>query len=152
MAKQEKKRLGKKHRRPETRPHLGKTPKSAKSNVKETAVSSPKNRKAIATKKAKDAAKKLTSKQAPEFERKRAVAPTGAQMGQTRKQKAQHHPASPAKPKGEIASRAMERLARGGHTVRVLVSYGSYWFPWYMRRLAERPANVLFVAKSLVRS
>jgi proline dehydrogenase len=36
--------------------------------------------------------------------------------------------------------------------VRVLVSYGSYWFPWYMRRLAERPANVLFVAKSLVRA
>jgi proline dehydrogenase len=44
------------------------------------------------------------------------------------------------------------RLARAGHTVRVLVSYGSYWFPWYMRRLAERPANVLFVAKSLVRA
>jgi proline dehydrogenase len=34
----------------------------------------------------------------------------------------------------------------------VLVSYGSYWFPWYMRRLAERPANVLFVAKSLLRA
>jgi len=45
-----------------------------------------------------------------------------------------------------------QRLARAGHQVRVLVSYGSYWFPWYMRRLAERPANVLFVAKSLVRS
>jgi proline dehydrogenase len=45
-----------------------------------------------------------------------------------------------------------QRLARAGHTVRVLVSYGSYWFPWYMRRLAERPANVLFVAKSLVRA
>jgi proline dehydrogenase len=45
-----------------------------------------------------------------------------------------------------------QRLAQAGHTVRVLVSYGSYWFPWYMRRLAERPANVLFVAKSLVRA
>lgn len=44
------------------------------------------------------------------------------------------------------------RLARAGHTVRVLVSYGSYWFPWYMRRLAERPANVWFVARSLFRS
>jgi proline dehydrogenase len=43
-----------------------------------------------------------------------------------------------------------ERLARGGHRVSVLISYGSYWFPWYMRRLAERPANVLFVAKSLI--
>ena len=33
--------------------------------------------------------------------------------------------------------------------VRVLIAYGSYWFPWYMRRLAERPANVWFVVKSL---
>jgi proline dehydrogenase len=31
----------------------------------------------------------------------------------------------------------------------VLISYGDYWFPWYMRRLAERPANVLFVARNL---
>jgi proline dehydrogenase len=45
-----------------------------------------------------------------------------------------------------------ERLARAGHRVSVLVSYGSYWFPWYMRRLAERPANVLFVVKSLFRA
>jgi len=51
-----------------------------------------------------------------------------------------------------IQRAAQQRLARAGHTVRVLVSYGSYWFPWYMRRLAERPANVLFVAKSLFRS
>jgi proline dehydrogenase len=42
-------------------------------------------------------------------------------------------------------------LARAGHSVRVLVSYGSAWFPWYMRRLAERPANVWFVVKQLVR-
>jgi len=41
------------------------------------------------------------------------------------------------------------RLARAGHGVRVLISYGSYWFPWYMRRLAERPANVLFVLRTL---
>jgi proline dehydrogenase len=43
------------------------------------------------------------------------------------------------------------RLARAGHRVSVLVSYGSYWFPWYMRRLAERPANVFFVVRSLFR-
>jgi proline dehydrogenase len=43
------------------------------------------------------------------------------------------------------------RLAEAGHRVRVLISYGTYWFPWYMRRLAERPANVLFVVKSLFR-
>jgi len=43
-----------------------------------------------------------------------------------------------------------ERLAAAGWPVRVLISYGAYWFPWYMRRLAERPANVLFVARSLL--
>jgi len=42
------------------------------------------------------------------------------------------------------------RLLQEGHRVRVLISYGSHWFPWYMRRLAERPANVWFVARSLV--
>lgn len=41
------------------------------------------------------------------------------------------------------------RLAREGYRVRVLISYGSYWFPWYMRRLAERPANVLFIVKNV---
>lgn len=43
-----------------------------------------------------------------------------------------------------------ERLAREKYRVRVLISYGSAWFAWYMRRLAERPANVWFVVKSLV--
>jgi proline dehydrogenase len=41
------------------------------------------------------------------------------------------------------------RLAHDGASVRVLIAYGDYWFPWYMRRLAERPANVWFVARSL---
>jgi proline dehydrogenase len=41
------------------------------------------------------------------------------------------------------------RLIEQGHRVRVLISYGTFWFPWYMRRLAERPANVLFVAKNI---
>ena len=41
------------------------------------------------------------------------------------------------------------RLARMGKKVRVLISYGEYWFPWYMRRLAERPANVWFVIKNM---
>lgn len=40
-------------------------------------------------------------------------------------------------------------LAARGQTVKTLISYGSSWFPWYMRRLAERPANVWFVAKSM---
>jgi proline dehydrogenase len=42
------------------------------------------------------------------------------------------------------------RLAASGHRVRILVSYGTDWFPWYMRRLAERPANLGFVLRSLV--
>ena len=42
------------------------------------------------------------------------------------------------------------RLGADGKRLRVLISYGEYWFPWYMRRLAERPANVWFVVKNLV--
>jgi proline dehydrogenase len=42
-----------------------------------------------------------------------------------------------------------ERLVREGAVVRVLIAYGAYWFPWYMRRLAERPANVWFVVRSM---
>jgi proline dehydrogenase len=49
-----------------------------------------------------------------------------------------------------IQTAEQERLVRTGHTLRVLVAYGSHWFPWYMRRLAERPANVWFVMKQLV--
>ena len=48
-----------------------------------------------------------------------------------------------------IQKAAQLRLAQEGTAVRVLIAYGEYWFPWYMRRLAERPANVWFVAKSL---
>ena len=42
------------------------------------------------------------------------------------------------------------QLARAGARMRILISYGEYWFPWYMRRLAERPANLWFVAKNLL--
>lgn len=41
------------------------------------------------------------------------------------------------------------RLAAAGYRFRVLISYGEAWFAWYMRRLAERPSNVLFVLRSL---
>ncbi len=41
------------------------------------------------------------------------------------------------------------RLVNDGAIVRVLIAYGAYWFPWYMRRLAERPANVWFVLRSM---
>jgi len=43
------------------------------------------------------------------------------------------------------------RLARDGRRIRVLIAYGEYWFAWYMRRLAERPANVWFVVKNMLR-
>lgn len=49
-----------------------------------------------------------------------------------------------------IRSDAQRQLAAEGRTVKTLISYGAHWFRWYMRRLAERPANILFVAKSLL--
>jgi len=48
-----------------------------------------------------------------------------------------------------IRDSAQRRLVAEGHIVKTLVSYGAAWYRWYMRRLAERPANVLFVLKSL---
>jgi len=42
-----------------------------------------------------------------------------------------------------------QRLVQAGRPLRVLIAYGEYWFPWYMRRLAERPANVWFVVKNI---
>ncbi|HEY7510194.1 MAG TPA: proline dehydrogenase family protein [Vicinamibacteria bacterium] len=48
-----------------------------------------------------------------------------------------------------IRPREQARIAAAGHRFRVLISYGEAWFPWYMRRLAERPANVAFVVRSL---
>jgi proline dehydrogenase len=47
-----------------------------------------------------------------------------------------------------IQREAQLRLAREGIRTRVLISYGASWFPWYMRRLAERPANIAFVLKN----
>ena len=48
-----------------------------------------------------------------------------------------------------IRDSAQRRLVSEGHSVKTLISYGAAWYRWYMRRLAERPANVLFVVKSL---
>jgi proline dehydrogenase len=47
-----------------------------------------------------------------------------------------------------ISSERQRELARRGARIRCLISYGEFWFPWYMRRLAERPANVWFVVKN----
>ena len=41
------------------------------------------------------------------------------------------------------------RLAREGYGVKDLISYGDAWYAWYVRRLAERPANVLFAARQI---
>ena len=49
-----------------------------------------------------------------------------------------------------IRAAAQQALAQQGVAVRVLISYGTHWFPWYMRRLAERPANVWFVMRHLL--
>jgi len=43
-------------------------------------------------------------------------------------------------------------LVKEGYNVRVYVPFGREWYPYFMRRLAERPANVLFLAKNFFRS
>jgi proline dehydrogenase len=50
-----------------------------------------------------------------------------------------------------IQSARQQHFARLGLRTRCLISYGEYWFPWYMRRLAERPANLWFVMKNMFR-
>jgi proline dehydrogenase len=44
------------------------------------------------------------------------------------------------------------KLVSEGFNVRVYVPFGREWYPYFMRRLAERPANVLFLAKNFFRS
>ena len=44
-----------------------------------------------------------------------------------------------------------DTLVKEGCGVMVLISYGEAWYPWYVRRLAERPANVWFVVKSTIK-
>ena len=41
------------------------------------------------------------------------------------------------------------QLARDGYNMRIYVPYGKHWYPYFMRRLAERPANIWFVVKNL---
>ena len=49
-----------------------------------------------------------------------------------------------------IRADQQRRLKAAGYNVRVLIAYGDYWYPWYMRRLAERPANVIFALRQLL--
>lgn len=43
-------------------------------------------------------------------------------------------------------------LVRDGYRVRVYIPYGNDWFPYFMRRLAERPANIGFMIRNFSRS
>jgi proline dehydrogenase len=49
-----------------------------------------------------------------------------------------------------IRSGEQRRLAAEGYRVRDLIAYGEAWYPWYMRRLAERPANVIFALRQII--
>jgi proline dehydrogenase len=42
------------------------------------------------------------------------------------------------------------RLAKEGYRVQALIAYGEHWYPWYMRRLAERPANMWFALRQML--
>ena len=44
-----------------------------------------------------------------------------------------------------------EQLVAAGYRVRIYVPYGREWYPYFMRRLAERPANVMFILRSIFR-
>ncbi len=50
-----------------------------------------------------------------------------------------------------VRPRLQQDLVRQGHTALVATPFGSEWFPYFMRRLAERPANVVFILRNLVR-
>ena len=56
------------------------------------------------------------------------------------------HDALFARPAADLGA---QRLVAAGRPLRVLIAYGEYWFPWYMRRLAERPANIAFFLRAL---
>jgi proline dehydrogenase len=50
-----------------------------------------------------------------------------------------------------IRTDLQSRLVREGYRVRVYIPFGQDWFPYFMRRLAERPANLIFLAQNLLR-
>ncbi len=49
-----------------------------------------------------------------------------------------------------IRAGELRRLQEAGFPVFTLIAYGRHWYPWYMRRLAERPANVGFALRQLL--
>jgi proline dehydrogenase len=51
-----------------------------------------------------------------------------------------------------IGRELQRRLVEAGYRLRLYVPYGNAWYPYFMRRLAERPANVIFLARNLLKS
>jgi proline dehydrogenase len=51
-----------------------------------------------------------------------------------------------------IRRQLQRQLVREGYRVRIYVPYGKQWYPYFMRRLAERPANLLFLLRNLFRA
>jgi proline dehydrogenase len=51
-----------------------------------------------------------------------------------------------------VGRELQRRLVADGFRLRLYVPYGNAWYPYFMRRLAERPANVLFLARNLMRN
>ncbi len=51
-----------------------------------------------------------------------------------------------------IGREPQRRLVEAGYRLRLYVPYGNAWYPYFMRRLAERPANVIFLARNLLKS
>jgi proline dehydrogenase len=49
-----------------------------------------------------------------------------------------------------IRADQQRKLEKDGFRVRVLIAYGDYWYPWYMRRMAERPANLIFAVRQML--
>ena len=49
-----------------------------------------------------------------------------------------------------IRAPELRRLQKEGFPAFTLVAYGEFWYPWYMRRLAERPANVIFALRQIL--
>ncbi len=49
-----------------------------------------------------------------------------------------------------IRAAELARLSGSGYPARTLIAYGEFWYPWYMRRLAERPANLVFALRQLL--
>lgn len=50
-----------------------------------------------------------------------------------------------------VRNELQQRLADDGYRVRVYVPYGDEWYPYFMRRMAERPANVMFMVRAVVK-